>query len=161
MDSLQLTENSRIWTAWRGECIFFLPAHSEMLILPMEYLLERKEQWTSELINNDLLVLLKLRNLNDKNVLCVWGIVWGMNINTMVVDCYITHLVLILLLNIGGGGRIWTFDLRVMSPTSYLTAPPRYWNFWWKFLILERETGFEPATLSLEGWCSTDWATLA
>ena len=38
-----------------------------------------------ELINNDLLVLLKLRNLNDKNVLCVWGIVWGMNINTMVV----------------------------------------------------------------------------
>ena len=59
-----------------------------------------------ELINNDLLVLLKLRNLNDKNVLCVWGIVWGMNINTMVVDFYITHLVLILLLNIGGGGRI-------------------------------------------------------
>ena len=59
-----------------------------------------------ELINNDLLVLLKLRNLNDKNVLCVWGIVWGMNINTMVVDFYITHLILILLLNIGGGGRI-------------------------------------------------------
>ena len=59
-----------------------------------------------ELINNDLLVLLKLRNLNDKNVLCVWGIVWGMNINTMVVDCYMTHLMLILLLNIGGGGRI-------------------------------------------------------
>ena len=59
-----------------------------------------------ELINNDLLVLLKLRKLNDKNVLCVWGIVWGMNINTMVVDFYITHLVLILLLNIGGGGRI-------------------------------------------------------
>ena len=26
---------------------------------------------------------------------------------------------------------------------------------------LERETGFEPATLSLEGWCSTNWATLA
>ena len=59
-----------------------------------------------ELINNVLLVLLKLRKLNDKNVLCVWGIVWGMNINTMVVDFYITHLVLILLLNIGGGGRI-------------------------------------------------------
>ena len=59
-----------------------------------------------ELINNHLLVLLKLRNLNDKNVLCVWGIVWGMNINTMVVDFYITHLILILLLNIGGGGRI-------------------------------------------------------
>jgi len=34
-----------------------------------------------ELIIKDLLVLLKLRKLNDKNVLCVWG----MNINTMVV----------------------------------------------------------------------------
>ena len=59
-----------------------------------------------ELINNDLLVLLKLRKLNDKNVLCVRGIVWGMNINRLVLNCYITHLVLILLLNIGGGGRI-------------------------------------------------------
>ena len=59
-----------------------------------------------ELINNDLLVLLKLRKLNDKNVLCVWGIVWGMNINRLVVDCYITRLILILLFNIGGGGRI-------------------------------------------------------
>ena len=55
-----------------------------------------------ELINNDLLVLIKLRKLNDKNVLCVWG----MNINTIVVGCYITHLILILLINIGGGGRI-------------------------------------------------------
>ena len=26
---------------------------------------------------------------------------------------------------IGCGGRIWTYDLRVMSPTSYQTAPPR------------------------------------
>ena len=59
-----------------------------------------------ELINNDLLVLLKLRNLNDKNVLCVWGIVWGMNINTMIVDCHTTHLILILLNKYGGGGRI-------------------------------------------------------
>jgi hypothetical protein len=25
----------------------------------------------------------------------------------------------------GSGGRIRTYDLRVMSPTSYLTAPPR------------------------------------
>ena len=55
-----------------------------------------------ELINNDLLVLLKLRKLNDKNVLRVWG----MNINTMVVDCYITHLILILHHKYGGGGRI-------------------------------------------------------
>jgi len=75
-----------------------------------------------ELINNDLLVLLKLRNLNDKNVLCVWGIVWGMNINTMVVGCYITHLILILLVNIGGGGRILTFYLPVMSWRSYVLS---------------------------------------
>jgi site-specific DNA recombinase len=27
----------------------------------------------------------------------------------------------------GSGGRIWTYDLRVMSPTSCLTAPPRNW----------------------------------
>ena len=47
-----------------------------------------------------------MKECDDKKVLCVWGIVWGMNINTMVVDFYITHLVLILLLNIGGGGRI-------------------------------------------------------
>ena len=140
---------------------YVLPAHSEMLILRMEYLIARNEQWTMELINNDLLVLLKLKNLNDKNVLWVWGIVWGMNINRLVVCCYITHLILILLINIGGGGRIWTFDLRVMSPTSYLTAPPRYWKWKMKVSVLERETGFEPATLSLEGWCSTDWATLA
>ena len=59
-----------------------------------------------ELIDYGLLELLKLRNLNDKNVLCVRGIVWGMNINRLVVDCYITHLILILLFNIGGGGRI-------------------------------------------------------
>ena len=47
-----------------------------------------------------------MKEYDDKKVLCVWGIVWGMNINTMVVDCYITHLILILLFNIGGGGRI-------------------------------------------------------
>ena len=47
-----------------------------------------------------------MKECDDKKVLCVWGIVWGMNINTMVVGCYITHLILILLFNIGGGGRI-------------------------------------------------------
>ena len=116
VDCLQITENSRIGLLREENISYVLPAHSEMLILPMEYLLERKEQWTMELINNDLLVLLKLRKLNDKNVIWVWGIVWGMNINTIVVGCYITHLILILLFNIGGGGRIWTFDLRVMRP---------------------------------------------
>ncbi len=34
---------------------------------------------------------------------------------------------------IGGGERIWTSDLRVMSPTSYRTAPPRDINL--KYLI--------------------------
>ena len=29
------------------------------------------------------------------------------------------------LFNCGSGGWIWTNDLRVMSPTSYQTAPPR------------------------------------
>ena len=29
---------------------------------------------------------------------------------------------------IGSGDRIRTYDLRVMSPTSYLTAPPRVMN---------------------------------
>jgi len=53
--------------------------------------------------------------LNDKNVLCVWGIVWGMNINSIIMDCSATALILILHYKYGGGGRIWTFDLRVMS----------------------------------------------
>ena len=30
---------------------------------------------------------------------------------------------------IGYGGRIWTYDLQVMSLTSYLAAPPRDWKF--------------------------------
>ena len=59
-----------------------------------------------ELINNDLLVLLKLRKLNDKNVLCVWGIVWGMNIDSIIMDCSTTALILILQYKNGGGGRI-------------------------------------------------------
>ena len=56
-------------------------------------------------------------NLNDKNLLCVWGIVWDMNINTMVFDCCVTHLIRILHYKYGGGWRIWTLDLRVMRPT--------------------------------------------
>ena len=42
-----------------GNVFYVSPAHSEMLILPMEYLLGGKEQWTLELINNNLLVFLK------------------------------------------------------------------------------------------------------
>ena len=36
-----------------GNVFYVSPAHSEMLILPMEYLLGRKEQRTLELIIND------------------------------------------------------------------------------------------------------------
>ena len=44
VNSLQLTENSGIGLLREGNVSYVLPAHSEMLILPMEYLLERKEQ---------------------------------------------------------------------------------------------------------------------
>ena len=44
VDSLQLTENSMIGLLGERNVSYALPAHSEMLILPMEYLLERKEQ---------------------------------------------------------------------------------------------------------------------
>ena len=41
----------------------------------------------------------------------------------------------------GSGNRIWTYDLRVMSPTSYLAAPSRVIRY------MEGE-GFEPSKLS-------------
>ena len=41
----------------------------------------------------------------------------------------------------GCGGRIWTYDLRVMSPTSCQTAPPRDV----KGKIMVERAGFEPA----------------
>ena len=44
--------------------------------------------------------------MNDKNVLCVWGIVWGMNIDSIIMDCSNTALILILHYKYGGGGRI-------------------------------------------------------
>ena len=53
--------------------------------------------------------------MNDKNVLCVWGIVWGINFDLIIMDCSATVLILILHYKYGGGGRICTFDLRVMS----------------------------------------------
>ena len=58
---LQLTVNSSIGLLGEGNISYVLLAHSEMLILPMEYLLERKEQWNMELINYGLLELLNLR----------------------------------------------------------------------------------------------------
>ena len=44
VNSLQLTENSGIGLLGEWNVSYVLPAHFEILILPMEYLLERKEQ---------------------------------------------------------------------------------------------------------------------
>jgi len=41
---------SMIGLLGEGNVFYVSPAHSEMLILQMEYLLGRKEQWTLELI---------------------------------------------------------------------------------------------------------------
>ena len=43
----------------------------------------------------------------------------------------------------GCGGRIWTNDLRVMSPTSYQTALPRD-IIYFVFKKMAEEQGFEP-----------------
>ena len=48
---------------------------------------------------------------------------------------------------------IWTRGLFLTKETLYPWATPAN--------TLERETGFEPATFSLEGWRSTNWATPA
>ena len=55
------------------------------------------------------------------------------------------------------GGRIWTYDLRVMSPTSFQTAPPRDINF----LNQKPMIGLEPITCWLQISCSANWATSA
>ena len=55
-----------------------------------------------------------MKEYDDKKVLCVWGIVWGMDIDSIIMDCSATALILILQYKYGGGGRISTFDLRVM-----------------------------------------------
>ena len=44
VNCLQLTEISMIGLVGERNTSYVLPAHSEMLILPMEFLLERKEQ---------------------------------------------------------------------------------------------------------------------
>ena len=57
---------------------------------------------------------------------------------------------------VGCGGRIWTYDLQVMSLTSYQAALPRdqktkdmskYQQLQWLFLVAEE--GFEPPTHGL------------
>ena len=44
VDCLKLTVISMIGLLGEGNVSYVLPAHSEILILPMEYLLERNEQ---------------------------------------------------------------------------------------------------------------------
>ena len=74
---------------------------------------------------------------------------------------------------------IWTRDLFLTKETLYPWATPAYGLSGLEFKVtslarqnfnlhlenkvssLERETGFEPATFSLEGWRSTNWATPA
>ena len=53
VNSLQLTVIRMIRLIGYGNEFYVSPAHSEMLILQMEYLLGRKEQRTLELINNN------------------------------------------------------------------------------------------------------------
>ena len=58
--------------------------------------------------------------------------------------------------NSGADDQIWTGDLILTKDALYrlsYTGP--------HFLKMERETGLEPATSSLEGWRSTNWATPA
>ena len=47
-----------------------------------------------------------MKECDDKKVLCVWGIVWGMNIDSIIMDFSTTVLILILQYKNGGGGRI-------------------------------------------------------
>jgi len=56
--------------------------------------------------DHHLLELSQISNFNDKKVLCVWGIVWGMDIDSIIIDCSTTALILILQYKNGGGGRI-------------------------------------------------------
>ena len=59
--------------------------------------------------------------------------------------------------DLSSGDRIWTNDLRVMSPTSFQTAPPRDINF----LNQKPMIGLEPITCWLQISCSANWATSA
>ena len=50
------------------------------------------------------------------------------------------------------------FELMTSSLPRKRSTPELHWPF---LCLLERKTRFELATLSLEGWCSTNWATSA
>jgi hypothetical protein len=54
---------------------------------------------------------------------------------------------------IGCGDRIWTCDLWVMSPTSYLAAPPRVKFWWWAWV----DSNYRPH--AYQACALTNWAT--
>ena len=59
------------------------------------------------------------------------------------------------------GSRIWTYDLRVMSPTSFQTAPSRDILFLYLISQVKPMIGLEPITCWLQISCSANWATSA
>ena len=59
------------------------------------------------------------------------------------------------------GDRIWTYDLRVMSPTSFQTAPSRDILFLYLISQVKPMIGLEPITCWLQISCSANWATSA
>ena len=63
--------------------------------------------------------------------------------------------------NVSCGGRIWTYDLRVMSPTSFQTAPSRDILFLYLISQVKPMIGLEPITCWLQISCSANWATSA
>ena len=87
------------------------------------------------------------------------------------------------LISASSGDRIWTYDLRVMSPTSFQTAPPRdiKLNGWRRIRTFEGGANrftvcplwplgnpsikpinrLEPITCWLQISCSANWATSA
>ena len=61
----------------------------------------------------------------------------------------------------GCGSRIWTYDLRVMSPTSFQTAPSRDILILYLISQVKPMIGLEPITCWLQISCSANWATSA
>ena len=69
--------------------------------------------------------------------------------------------VYITLQRVSCGSRIWTCDLRVMSPTSFQTAPPRDIKLLLCLSEAKPMIGLEPITCWLQISCSANWATSA
>ena len=59
-------------------------------------------------------------------------------------------------LGLNCGSRIWTYDLRVMSPTSCLTALPRDNQLWYPSLIRKISNHYPPKEIYLLEWAEMD-----